>query len=73
MKTYPMETYFINFPHVSAIFLGSNKKVICKIQKAHRKKLHNLFFLITIESKLDDPEGGCNGTRSQTGLIVDSL
>ena len=34
---------FTDFVHVTAFFLVSNDKKISKIQKAHGKKLHNLF------------------------------
>ena len=34
---------FIDFVHVTTIFLVSNDKAISKIQKTHVKKLHNLF------------------------------
>ena len=37
------EMCFIDFVHVTTIFLVSNDKAISKIQKTHVKKLHNLF------------------------------
>ena len=38
------EMCFIDFVHVTTIFLVSNDKAISKIQQNRDKKLHNLFF-----------------------------
>ena len=38
------EMYFIDFVHVTTIFLVSNDKSISKLQKTHGKNLYNLFY-----------------------------
>ena len=36
--------YFIDFVHVTTIFLLSHDKAFSKIQRTHGKRPHNLFF-----------------------------
>ena len=44
-----LEMCFIDFVHVTTIFLVSNDKAVSKIQKTRGKKLHNtICFLIII-------------------------